>query len=294
MSPSPSLKGFADSWQFQVLESNGIKALVSTNEVTKGYYEIDDFGQWQNFKAFENMPTIRFDDPNLRVIDLDGDGRPDLLITNEQVFRWFPSQGKKGYAESRYSEVLLDEAGNPEIIFSNESESIFTADMSGDGLSDIVRIKNGGVVYWPNLGYGNFGKRITMANSPYFNHPDLFTARNIRLADIDGSGTTDIIYLGKNEFQFWLNNSGNNFSQPHQVLNPFPDIDNLSNVSVIDLLGAGTSCVVWSSPLPAHQGQSIRYIDLMASNKPYLMKTYHNGFGRTMNLGIYPLDSILS
>ena len=284
VSPSPSLKGFADNWQFQDLQSNGIKALVSTNGVVKGYYEIDDLGKWQDFIEFENMPNVRFDDPNLRILDLNGNGLPDLLITDEQIFKWYPSDGKKGFTESKSALAPVDEAGNPEIIFSNESESIFTADMSGDGLSDIVRIRNGSVVYWPNLGYGKFGPKSTMANSPYFNHSNLFTAGHIRLADIDGSGTTDIIYLGKNEFKFWLNNSGNSFSQPYKVLNPFPDISNLNNISVIDLLGSGTSCVVWSSPLPADRGKSIQYIDLMAGQKPHLLKTYQNGFGRTINL----------
>ena len=44
----------------------------------------------------------------------------------------------------------------------------YLADMSGDGLSDLVRIKNGEVCYWPNLGYGRFGSKVTMDNSPWF------------------------------------------------------------------------------------------------------------------------------
>ena len=35
----------------------------------------------------------------------------------------------------------------------------------------------------------------------------------LRLADIDGSGTTDIIYLGKNKFTCWMNLSGNRFQR---------------------------------------------------------------------------------
>ena len=38
--------------------------------------------------------------------------------------------------------------------------------MTGDGLNDIVLVHNGSIDYWPNLGYGRFGKRITMANAP--------------------------------------------------------------------------------------------------------------------------------
>ena len=60
------------------------------------------------------------------------------------------------------------------MVFADPTQSMFLADMSGDGLTDIVRIFNGEVVCWPNLGYGCFGPKLTMDNSP-------------RLADIDGS-----------------------------------------------------------------------------------------------------------
>lgn len=46
--------------------------------------------------------------------------------------------------------------------------------MSGDGLTDIVRIRNGEVSYWPNFGYGNFGAKITLDNPLHFAHPDHF------------------------------------------------------------------------------------------------------------------------
>ena len=81
-------------------------------------------------------------------------------------------------------------------VFADAEHSIYLADLSGDGLTDLVRIRNGEVCYWPNLGYGRFGAKVTMDNAPWFDNPDLFDPQRIRLADIDGSGTTDIIYLG--------------------------------------------------------------------------------------------------
>jgi len=77
------------------------------------------------------------------------------------------------------------------------SDSIFLADMSGDGLVDLVRIRNGEVSYWPNLGYGRFGTKVTMDNPPWFDRSDQFDNKRLRLADIDGSGITDIICHGR-------------------------------------------------------------------------------------------------
>ncbi len=38
--------------------------------------------------------------------------------------------------------------------------------MSGDGLTDLVRIRSGEVCYWPNLGYGRFGAKVAMDWTP--------------------------------------------------------------------------------------------------------------------------------
>ena len=72
-------------------------------------------------------------------------------------------------------------------------QSIYLADLSGDGLTDLVRIRNGEVCYWPNLGYARFGAKVTMDHAPHLDNPDQFDQKRIRLADIDGSGTTDIL-----------------------------------------------------------------------------------------------------
>jgi len=91
--------------------------------------------------------------------------------------------------------VPFDENEGPKVVFADAQQTIQLADMSGDGLVDIVRIRNGAVCYWPNLGYGRFGAKVTLENSPVFAPADEFHATRVRLSDIDGSGTTDLIYL---------------------------------------------------------------------------------------------------
>ena len=139
--------------------------------------------------------------------------------------------------------------------------------MSGDGLTDLVRIRNGEVCYWPNIGYGRFGSKVTMDNSPWFDAPDIFDQSRIRLADIDGSGVTDIIYIGRDDgVRLYFNQSGNSWAEP-VLLNHFPHIDNISSVMALDLLGNGTACLVWSSPLIGDTNRPMRYIDLMGGEK---------------------------
>lgn len=119
--------------------------------------------------------------------------------------------------------------------------------MSGDGLTDLVRIRNGEVCYWPNLGYGRFGAKVTMDNAPCFDNPDQFNHKRVRLADIDGSGTTDIIYLHRNGVRIYFNQSGNGWSQPH-LLKVFPRIDDL--VGIVPTTCSATAPPAWSGPRP--------------------------------------------
>ena len=155
--------------------------------------------------------------------------------------------------------------------------SIYAADMSGDGLSDLVRVRNGEICYWPNLGYGHFGAKVTMDGAPWFENPDLFDQQRVLLADVDGTGTTDVIYLAPDGVRIYFNQSGNNWSLPQTVSSV--QFEDLSSVQVVDLLGGGTACLVWSSPLPANERRAMCYIDLMGGKKPHLLTKLANNLG---------------
>ncbi len=115
----------------------------------------------------------------------------------------------------------LDEESGPQLVFADGTETIFLADMSGDGLTDLVRIRNGEVCYWPNLGYGRFGAKVTMDGAPWFERRDLFDGRRIRLADIDGSGTIDIVYFAAGAVHLYFNQSDSRLGRAAR-LGPFP------------------------------------------------------------------------
>ena len=177
-----------------------------------------------------------------------GDGLADILMTEDGLYTVYASLGETGFAAAQQVRTPWDEEKGPAVILADGTETIFTADMSGDGLTDIVRVRNGEACYWPNLGYGRFGAKVTMDRAPRFDSDDLFDPRRIRLADIDGTGTADLLYVGAGGVTVWFNQSGNGWSAPN-LLAVFPTADELSTVQVIDLLGTGTACLVWSSPL---------------------------------------------
>ncbi len=264
--------------RFMDLAGDGQADLVTMEPPVRGFYERTHDAEWEPLRSFVSWPNIDTHDPNLKFIDLTGDGHADILISEDQAFIWHASLAEAGFEPARRVQEVFDEERGPHLVFSDGVQTIFLADMSGDGLTDIVRIRNGEVCYWPNLGYCCFGAKVTMDNSPWFDASDIFDQRRIRLADIDGSGVTDILYLGAEGVRIYYNQSGNSWSNS-RLLPHFPPIDNLSAVETVDLLGNGTACLVWSSPLPGNDRRPMRYIDLMGGQKPHLLIRTTNNLG---------------
>jgi RHS repeat-associated protein len=259
------------------LAGDGQLDLVSFSGPAPGMYERTEDEGWAPFRPFASLPVIDWEGPNLRFVDLNGDGRADVLVAEQDSITWHPSLAEEGFGPALRVRLPSDEERGPRLVMADGTQSVFFADMNGDGLSDLVRIRNGEVCYWPNMGYGRFGAKVAMDGAPRFDPPDVFDPARIRLADIDGSGVTDILYLGCDGAWLYFNQSGNRFAAPYRLGRCVPT-DDAASVATVDLLGNGTVCLVWSSPLPADP-RPIRYIDLLDGRKPHLLIRSANNLG---------------
>lgn len=284
LKPNVSLAAGAD---FMDLAGDGHPDVVVLDEQTPGFYEHDDGEGWRPFRPLASRLSRDLRDPNVKFVDLDGDGHADVLITEDDALVWYPSLADEGFGPARRVAQALDEEKGPRVVFADGTQSVYLADLSGDGLTDLVRIRTGDICYWPNLGYGRFGAKVTMDNAPWFDNPDQFEHRRLRLADIDGSGTTDLIYLHRDGVRLYFNQSGNSWSQP-QVLDVFPRVDDLASIVPTDLLGNGTACLVWSSALPGDTQRPMRYVNLMGGAKPHLLIRTVNNLGAETRVDYTP------
>ncbi|MBT9313994.1 SpvB/TcaC N-terminal domain-containing protein [Leptothoe spongobia] len=257
------------------LAGDGRTALVVSDPGASGYYHYDpDQDTWQGFQPFSQFPT---DFSNLRnqMVDVTGDGLMDILLVDRDRLQVYPSEGERGFAlpllRQREHELPMAKSGDVE-------EVLQFADLFGTGKQHLVRITNGAVECWPNLGYGKFGNKVQLGDAPRFE--GRLDASRLFLVDIDGSGTADIAYVSRDRIQIWFNHSGNAFSDPLTIALP-SRWDNLQQINFADILGNGTTGVVFSEN---HVEPRHWYYDFCGKKKPYLLNTINNNLGAITNI----------
>ena len=98
------------------------------------------------------VPTVGYTDPQVRVLDLDGDHLADLLVGGTPALT-ATGDGQGGFAGLR---PLADA---PPPLANLADPHVHLADLTGDGLTDVALVYDGAVTYWPSLGHGRSGRR---------------------------------------------------------------------------------------------------------------------------------------
>jgi len=263
---------------FRDFDGDGNGDLVAFHGRDAGYYEYDrDTDAWNGFRPFSRTPHVEAAGAKAQWLDLDGDGRSDLVLAGPERLTWYPLAGKDGFEAPVETQQTRDTAPSPPIV-ENGVMAFYFADMTGDGLVDQVRVENGQVEYWPNLGHGRFGPAVSMADAPTITDTARPDPRRLLFVDVDGDGAADLVYVGKGEIRIWINGEGNRLIEGPR-LTGLPMIDDLSVVQVLDFLGDGTPTLVWSSPLPGGS-VPIHYLPLTGGTRPNLLLRIDTSTGR--------------
>jgi virulence plasmid B protein len=92
MSPvahQPSLAALGSGRQVLLaLTGDGQLDLVELDSPTPGFFERTMDEDWAPFQPFDVMPRLDWQNPNLRLVDLTGDGLADVLIGEDEAFCW--------------------------------------------------------------------------------------------------------------------------------------------------------------------------------------------------------------
>lgn len=258
-------------------DGNGRLDLLVHTATQSGVYPMHAGGGWdaRSFRLYKHAPSFVLKDPEVKLIDLDGDGATDAIRSEPGSFVCFFQDREEGWKEvRRIPRKTLD--AFPDVSFSNPQ--IRWADMSGDGLQDLVWVRGRSLCYWPSLGRGRFGKRIEMSSPPQL--PVDFDPRRILLGDVDGDGCADLIYVDDRRITLWLNQQGERFGSPI-VIEGTPAVTNEDSVRLVDLLGTGTAGLLWVLALSTGSRPHLYFLDLTSGQKPYLLHRMDNHIGAT-------------
>ncbi|MFB9159368.1 SpvB/TcaC N-terminal domain-containing protein [Chromobacterium violaceum] len=235
-----------------------------------GYFTMNPDKTWSTFVPFAAWP-LEFQHPQAQLADLVGAGLPDLAMIGPKSVRLYANR-RNGFAApldvEQSADVALPIAGR------DATELVAFADMLGSGQQHLVSVRHDAVMCWPNLGRGHFGEPLRLTglklDSVAFNPEQVF------LADLDGSGATDVIYAESDRLLIFLNRAGNDFVGP--IVLPMPEdvsYDRLCQLSFADLYGLGVASIVLTCP---HMSSRHWHYDLVAS-KPYLLDGCNNNMG---------------
>lgn len=242
-----------------------------------GFFSLGPNRNWSNFATFSAIPSEFFHAQGT-LADLMGEGLGDLAMIGPRSVRLYANRRDHGFSAAREVARNEDEDALPQLA-SSSSELVAFSDILGTGQQHLVRIRHDEVKCWPNLGRGRFGKGIVLG-SPGLAY-ETFDAACIRLADLDGSGAADLIYLQTDQALVFMNRSGSGFAAAVSL--PWPKgvrYDRLCQVSVADLQGLGCSSLVLS--VPHMTARHWRYD--FVSAKPYLLDATNNNMGAASSL----------
>lgn len=268
----PSIDSSKPVQQFLTdLSGDGRLDWIVSQPGISGFFTLNPDRTWADFAAFAACPS-EFFQPRARFADMTGSGLSDLALIGPNSVRLYANRREEGFADGRDVPHAADALPAS---YPHQNELIAFSDVLGSGQQHLVRIGHDEVTVWPNLGHGKFGASRSLGKLP-FTYGEFDPAR-IRLADLDGSGATDLIYLQAEHALIFMNRCGHGFAAP--IVQPWPTgvtYDNASQVSLADLQGLGCSSLILSVPHPAPRHWRC---DFLSGQKPYLLKATNNNMG---------------
>lgn len=259
--------------QFVDFKGNGTADILVKQSGQWKYYESDTQDGWQRPVNFVTAPTESLL-AKAYFTDLTGNGSSDaLILTGSNVS--FMKCSARGF------EKPVTVSGSQLSIPSFKHPSIKMADITGDGLKDVIQVNSNTseIKYWANLGYGRFSAArpiqfITAA--PRLTPEDL---PNIFFIDVAGTGQAALVFIDimHKKVVCWLNLNAESFAAPFEINIPPSLFSQNMQVQPLDLTGLGGAGLLFSTP--ALGTWSHWHLQFGDTTRAFLLKEVNNNMG---------------
>ena len=241
-----------------------------------GFFTLNPDRSWSNFVTFAAFP-LEFFHPQSQLADLMGGGLSDLALIGPRSVRLYANRRREGFASGKDVAHFVETAPDDRLplLSQAQTELVAFSDVLGSGQQHLVRIRHNEIVCWPNRGHGRFDPGFRLGSLPYTY--ESFDASRVLLADLDGSGAADLIYLTSEHAEIFMNRTGMGFEGTPRI-QPWPPgvrYDRLCQVSTADLQGLGCSSLVITQPHMQPQHWRCDFVQA----KPYLLHRTNNNMG---------------
>ena len=155
-------------------------------------------GNWENI----SLGNTKYDADRIEVADMNGDGKADVVITEERSPGPDPDASLYWYEQP--ADITLGNWKRKTVVTEYSLNNLDVADMDGDGDNDIITAEHKGrdpkLQIWKNDGKGNF--EVYQVDQGKESH------LGAQVEDLDGDGALDIVSIAWDKYQYlhlWRN-----------------------------------------------------------------------------------------
>ena len=223
------------------------------------------------------VPNFSFEDPDVRLADMDGDRRTDVIMTTAAGLaigynldgRDWTEPTTIGVVDPKY-DLRFSDGGSTQL-----------CDVNGDRVQDLCHLRPAALTYWLGRGRGRFEPARTATGVPDFDPASAW-----QLAELNGDGWVDLLHIGVDGIACALARGIGQFDEPLYVGDTPEQLDT-TTVKLADMNGSGTTDIVWvdvsGAEMPAWQ-----YLELFPDGRGGLLRRIDNGLGKIVRIQYEP------